>query len=399
VNHHPDVVESEISTSPAILSTLHSKEIDIQISTAHKFPRSISQFRKDVYDMVAVSEAVAAECMYALPRDGKMIEGPSARFAEILASAWGNSRAGARVVDEGPEFITAQGVFHDLQKNVAITYEVQRRITGKGGKRYNSDMIAMTGNAASSIALRNAILKGIPKAFWAEMFEQARRVSLGDAKTLPTRRAEAFAALQKFGITKQQACTKLGARGEEDIGLEQLAVLRGILTAIREGDTTAEEAFAPDDKPNAPMPTRASANATERDKGQGYQPPPPGTKETSVSVAPNAATQGQPADNAVGGETAIPAASAPVVAAPTVPIEEGGLSPEEAARFDAEQTTSEPPTGEIASPGEVANIRRRAEAAGITLSNLFSTMGMARLISNANLMTKEEFRLLKVKLS
>lgn len=161
-----DTEGREIMTVEAGTASLLVKgEIDMQIATAHKYPRSITQFRRDVMDMVTISEAVAQECIYALPRDNKVIEGPSARFAEVVASAWGNSRAGARVVSDQGEFVTAQGVFHDLQKNVAITYEVQRRITGKGGKRYSADMIGVTANAACSIALRNAILKGVPKAF------------------------------------------------------------------------------------------------------------------------------------------------------------------------------------------------------------------------------------------
>ena len=131
----PDEFEGrELMTAEAgTVALLNRGEIDMQIATAHKYPRSIAQFRRDVMDMVTISEQVAQECIYALPRDGKVIEGPSARFAEVIASAWGNGRAGARVVDDRGDFVTAQGVYHDLQKNVAITYEVQRRITGRNG--------------------------------------------------------------------------------------------------------------------------------------------------------------------------------------------------------------------------------------------------------------------------
>jgi hypothetical protein len=191
-----------------------------------------------------LNESIAEQCIYALPRDNKTIEGPSARFAEIVASAWGNCRAGARVIDDSGEFVTAQGVFHDLERNVAITYEVQRRITNKRGQRFNADMIGVTANAACSIALRNAILKGVPKAFWEDMYLEARKVIMGDIKTLANRRAAAVAAFQKFGVTPEQVCSKLGVPGVEDIGLDQLVVLRGLLTAIKEGDTSPEDAFS-----------------------------------------------------------------------------------------------------------------------------------------------------------
>lgn len=238
--------EREIMTAEAgTIAILNSSEINQQIATAHKFPRSVKKFLNEARELVTLTESVADECIYALPRDGKTIEGPSARFAEIMVHAWGNSRAGARVVDEGSEFVTAQGVFHDLEKNVAITYEVKRRITDKNGKRYKPDMIGVTANAACSIALRNAILKGVPKALWAQLYEDARRIVMGDAKTLANRRAEALTYLQKLGATEPMVLALLGVSGVEDITLDHLVTLRGIATAIKEGDTTVEQAFGP----------------------------------------------------------------------------------------------------------------------------------------------------------
>ena len=249
-NDEQEAVGMEVESSTVAL--LNRSEIDMQIATAHKFPRSIKRFRTEALQMVTLNESVAESCIYALPRGSKTIEGPSARFAEVIASAWGNCRAGARVVSDSGEFITAQGVFHDLERNVAITYEVQRRITDKHGARFNTDMIGVTGNAASSIALRNAILKGVPKAFWDDMYQAARAIIMGDFKTLANRRAEALKAFISFGVSNEQVFAKLGVSGIEDIGLEHLVTLRGLLTAIREGDTTPEQAFTLDGDAKAP---------------------------------------------------------------------------------------------------------------------------------------------------
>lgn len=238
---------SAMSVEGGTVALLNRSEIDMQVATAHKFPRSIKRFRQEALQMVTLNESVAESCIYALPRSGKTIEGPSARFAEVVASAWGNCRAGARVVSDAGDFITAQGVFHDLERNVAITYEVQRRITDKNNRRFNADMIGVTGNAASSIALRNAILKGVPKAFWDDMYQAARAVVMGDFSTLANRRADALKALVAFGVTQEQVFAKLGVEGAADIGLDHLVTLRGLITALKEGDTTPEQAFAADD--------------------------------------------------------------------------------------------------------------------------------------------------------
>jgi hypothetical protein len=259
-------IEREVpgmAVEQGMVSVLNRSEIEQQIATARRFPRSVKRFRDEALQMVTLSESVAEQCIYALPRDGKTIEGPSARFAEVIASAWGNCRAGARVVDDSGEFVTAQGVFHDLERNVAITYEVQRRITGKNGRRYSADMIGVTANAACSIALRNAILKGVPKAFWEEMYGAARQVIMGDIKTLVNRRSAAVAAFQKFGVTPEQIVTKLGVGGIEDITLEHLVTLKGLLTAIRDGDTTPEDSFGSAQKPARAEPQPYTADAFE----------------------------------------------------------------------------------------------------------------------------------------
>lgn len=236
-----------MSVEQGTVALVARAEIDQQIATAKRYPRSIKRFMDEATAMVTLNESIARQCIYALPRDGKTIEGASARFGEVVASAWGNCRAGARIVNEGSEFITAQGVFHDLERNVAITYEVQRRITDKNGRKYKPDMIGVTANAACSIALRNSILKGIPKAFWEPLYQKARAVVAGDLKTLANKRAEAVQQFAIFGVTEPMILAKLGRAGIADVTVDDLVTLFGLLTAIRDGDTTPEQAFADGD--------------------------------------------------------------------------------------------------------------------------------------------------------
>ena len=261
-------------------------EIDQQIATAHRYPRSIRGFLDEARALVTLTTDVAGECVYALPRDGKTIEGPSARFAEILAHSWGNARAGARVVDDKGDFVTAQGVFLDLEKNVAITHEVQRRIVDKQGRRFKPDMIGVTANAACSIALRNAILKGVPKAFWQSLYEEARRVIMGDAKTLANRRAEALAYLQKFGASEAMVLGLLGIKGVEDITLEHLVTLRGIATAIKDGDTTVEQAFAQPEQEKAPLRAQVQRKSEQAPAQAPPEPEGPTLSEVVTAAAP-----------------------------------------------------------------------------------------------------------------
>lgn len=249
---------------PAGQSVTIRTEVNEQITTAKAYPRSLTVFRKDVMAFACLDIAVAESMFYALPRGGKAIIGPSARFAEVAQQCWGNCRSAARVVDIGNEYVTAQGVFYDLEKNIAITYEVLRRITDSKGERYNADMIGVTGNAASSIALRNAILKGIPKAFWSDAFEAARKTVAGDVKTLVTRRQEMLKSFQVWNITQAQIFGLLGVKGVEDVSLDHLVQMIGVYNSIKEGELTPERAFAPElmkdpDVARPPKPTRDNA--------------------------------------------------------------------------------------------------------------------------------------------
>lgn len=237
-----------VVVEPSALEAISRAEIDTLIATAKRYPRSISEFRKRTTELCTLDEFVAAECTYRLKRKGrdgesKDIVGPSARFAEIVAHSWGNCRAGARVISEGEKFITAQGYFADLEANVAIQYEVQRRITGRDGNKYSDDMIVVTGNAACAIALRNAVLKGVPKAFWKPMWDKSQEAAKGDAKTLEKRRGDAFRMLKEMGIDSQRACAAIGVEGPADVGIDQLFELSQLITAVNDGDQSADEAF------------------------------------------------------------------------------------------------------------------------------------------------------------
>lgn len=251
-----------VEHDPSITQLISKAEIDQQIATAKQYPRSVKKFIDKAIELATLDDDTADECIYALPRrekdpitgktEMKMIEGPSARLAEIAHHAWGNCIAGARVLDDRGEFVTAQGVFHDLETNSKVSFEVRRRITTKRGDRYSADMIAVTGNAAASIALRNAVFKGIPKAFWSKIYEAARKVVAGDAQTLVNRRSKALDHMMKLGATPEMIVKLLGVQSTQDIGLDHLVQLRGIATAIKENETTVEEVFGKLDDQNPP---------------------------------------------------------------------------------------------------------------------------------------------------
>lgn len=246
-------------------------EVEAQLDAAHKYPRSTTRFMQEALSLATITQEVAESCIYSLPRDGKMITGPSVRLAEICASAYGNLHVGGRVIEEEEKEIVAQGGAWDLQKNLRVTVEARRRITKKNGQRFGDDMIVTTGNAAVSIALRNAILRVIPRAYVDTIYNKVRQVAVGDAKTLVVRRDEILGRLNKLGISNDRVLARLGKPGLADIGLEELEQLIGLGTAIKNNEFTIDEAF--------PAPTPAPAAPVDDGKRISLKPQTPKEKE------------------------------------------------------------------------------------------------------------------------
>lgn len=234
----------EVRDVSSSLEALNRSEIDIQITTAKRYPRSIKAFKQQAMEMATLDEETAGSMFYVLPRGGKKIEGPSVRLAEVVGSCYGNLRYGSRIVAVDEKFITAQGACHDLEKNIAINYEVKRRITNKAGVRFNDDMIQTTGNAACAIALREAIFKIVPRSIFKAIYEEARLTSVGKATSMSEKRHKAVDWFKKAGATEAQIFGFLGRAGIDEITIDDLITLRGMVTAIKDGEITIEAAFA-----------------------------------------------------------------------------------------------------------------------------------------------------------
>lgn len=243
------------------LAALNRSEIDVQIATAKQYPRNLSQVLNSIETLATLDEETASACFYMLRRQGKLIEGPSVRMAEIIASSWGNIRVQSRIVSNDGKMITAQGVCHDLESNYAVSAEVKRRITGKDGRTFSDDMQVVTGNAACAIAMRNALFKVVPMALVKKVIAKAKKVSLGEATSLEESRKKMIDYFHKIGVDQQHLFDYLSVEKIEEINIDMVVELRGLATAIKEGTTTVQETFFP--KPVA------EANTTEVDPSKG----------------------------------------------------------------------------------------------------------------------------------
>lgn len=258
-----------------VLQSIERAEVDVQISTAMRYP--MHKTRDQIYDIVeqiatiaTLDPETAESCFYVMQRgrgaDAKTIEGVSVRLAEIIAHSWGNLRIQTRIVGNDGRFVTAQGICHDLERNVAYSATTSRRITDRNGKTYSDDMQVVTSNAAASIAMRNAIMKAVPMAVVKRAVNEIKQVALGSATDLTTRIQRMFAFFEGLGVTKQEILNFLGVKSQDGIDREMVFNLLGLAQAIKEGDTTVQETFRTNKAASEELATKAKKEAESRRK-------------------------------------------------------------------------------------------------------------------------------------
>ena len=230
-----------------MLQAINRAEVDIQIATAKQYPRNIETVLNKIQTYATMDTETAEDCFYTLRRgkgnDASVIEGISVRLAEIIAGAWGNLRVQSRIIGNDGRTITSQGICHDLETNLAVSVEVKRKITDRNGRTFSEDMQVVTGNAASAIAFRNAVLKVVPKAVTKKVINNIKQVAIGKSIDLETRRQRMIQYFQTIGVTQSQLFAYCGVKSTEQIDNEIVFELRGLANAIKEGTTTVNETF------------------------------------------------------------------------------------------------------------------------------------------------------------
>ena len=247
-----EVLQVEAPNPAQLVASLDRAEranIDIQVSTAKQYPRSISRCANNAVALVTMDKDTAQSCGYALPRGGKPITGPSVHLAKIIAQQYGNLRAEAKVVEITDKHVVSRGTAWDLENNYAVSFEVRRSIVGKNGNRFSDDMITVTGNAANSIAYRNAIFGIVPKSITDRAYKAAQHLitgDLSDEEKLIKRRDGAIKHFtDTYGITEEEVIKLCGKHTVNQIQADEIALLLGFAQSLKDGDTTVEELMAP----------------------------------------------------------------------------------------------------------------------------------------------------------
>ena len=231
------------------MDAVERANVDSQVATAKQYPRSIKRSIDNSIVIATMDAETAQSCGYALPRGGKPITGPSVHLAKIIVSNWGNMRTESKVVQITDKQIISRGTAWDLETNVASAFEVRRNIVDSKGKRFSDDMITVTGNAANSIAYRNAVFSVIPRAMVDKVYKAAQKYitgDLSDEEKLIKRRTDAINYFNdEYGITEAEVIKLCGKHTVQQIKANEIALLLGMVQSLKDGDTTVDELMNP----------------------------------------------------------------------------------------------------------------------------------------------------------
>lgn len=267
--------ELEILENNSSIESLNRSEIDMQISTARKYPRQLSQVRDKVLTLATMDDETARACFFSLPTGGKTISGESVRLAEILVSCYGNIRAAWRPIsiDRKNGVVTCQGVCHDLESNASTSLEKSRQVQKKrGATTYDEHMITLATNACGAIAYRDAVFKVVPKALIKPILGRIKEAARGKG-TLDQKVDGVIKRLiqiaeesgEKGKDLEKRILSVVGASKREDIDLARLDTLIGLGTAIADGEARFADLFKQEQK----TPDLPGRETKENDEGEG----------------------------------------------------------------------------------------------------------------------------------
>lgn len=231
-----------------IATSRQAQEVQAAMVVAKRYPRNESEAYSRI--MQSCKRKGLAECaMYAYPKGGTTVTGPSIRLAEALAQNWGNLDFGIIELEKRDGESTVMAFCWDLETNTRQTkiFQVGHEIEKKGGQRKvltdPRDIYELVANQGAR-RLRACILGVIPGDIVDAAVEQCEKTLQGDNKVPLIDRVRKMALVfqEEHQVSVAMLEKRLGHKLEATTE-QELVTLRKIYTAIRDGASKREQHF------------------------------------------------------------------------------------------------------------------------------------------------------------
>lgn len=205
---------------------------------------------------------LAEKAIYAYPRGGSEISGPSIRLAEHIAQQWGNISFGIKELSRTAGSSEVMAFAVDLETNTSSTtiFQVPHVRGKKSGPELLTDerdiyeLVANMGSRRKRACIL-AVVPGDIIAAATEACEQTLRASVEITPDLIRKIRERFAAV---GVTDAMLVKRLG-RPLDKLEAGNVLRLKSILNSITDGMATVEQHFDITIADSAAKPTTAAS--------------------------------------------------------------------------------------------------------------------------------------------
>lgn len=234
--------QTQIEISRAI------QEVQGAILVAQKCPRDEVRAYKKIIDS-AKRKSLAESAVYAYPRGGQIIKGPSIRSAETIAKYWGNLDYGIKELSQDNKNHVSEVMAYawDLETNTrqCKVFKVSHTRIAKGIIKTLTDPRDIYELVANQGArrLRACILGIMPSDIVEDFINECEKTLAGDnSKPLKERIKEMVKAFEALGVSQDMIEKRFGCRADSFIE-KQLVDLRAIYKSIKDNFQTIDNFF------------------------------------------------------------------------------------------------------------------------------------------------------------
>lgn len=273
----PAMAIQQVATAPSALANTDQSravaEAQASLVIAQARPRNEVKARDRI--MQACQRiSLAQVAVYAFPKGGQNISGPSIRLAETMARAWGNLSFGFRELNRVSGSSEVEAFTWDLETNVKALrqFSVKHIRDTKRGPvdlKDERDIYEMVANQ-SQRRVRACILEIIPGDITEDAVKQCEKTLsaavASNGRSLDEVVQSMIQAFEGYGVNKAAIEKRLGHRAESIQPAEVLR-LREIYASIKDGFSAAAEWFETETTDNADH----TADILKRAKGQPAQ--------------------------------------------------------------------------------------------------------------------------------
>lgn len=213
-------------------------EVQAAYVIAKKFPRNQLEAYSNIIE-ACKRPFLAEQALYAYPRGGKTVEGPSIRLAEAMCQAWGNMESGLKELSRvnGVSVVEAYCVDYQTNTRDIKTFSVKHiRDTKKGPQKLTDerDIYELIANYGAR-RKRACILALLPGDVTEAAVEQCKKTMIeGNKEPFGDRIRKLVLAFDELGVKVEHIEKRLGHNLDALIP-QELVTLGAIYKSIRDG--------------------------------------------------------------------------------------------------------------------------------------------------------------------